>query len=288
MGDSYSDDLFPFPVWLILLLLFYITLMIGMSIEVIIGIVGILTIVIIALWNGFYKVFLKKKIERWKVIKNKHLEIINNNLRINLDIANIHYSNFSVEIMIKIGADVYNTIQNSQELRWALQHLRKYKTISSNWKKANNLVNQLKSELCELKEYSSNKIKNELGDEYIEDIEFVIGSIVTNVLENEIEHLDKLNFNISDEDIRFAIDFNSHGVMIPKKKYNEDNILKFLNNTVEDDNFRNKIEKIQGINNVANDKFNNFKLNLKKMIMSINNGIVIKGKCKGCISFWKF
>ena len=93
-----DDDLFPFPIGIILLFIFFIALATGMSIEAIIGIIGIVVVILLAGWSGFYKVFLKRKLEDLEKIRKNHLKDIVTILEDGLGTAHIYLGRFRINI----------------------------------------------------------------------------------------------------------------------------------------------------------------------------------------------
>jgi len=186
MSYSYPDNLFPFPIWLILLLLFYIALAIGMSIEAIIGIIAILVMVIIALWGGFYQIFLKKRLDELDKKKKIHRKkLVNEVLKKEFQNMNITYD----EQEFNISITSLKELEEKKIYKYILQHLDAYKPILNSWDKSSILIEKINSELDELVKFTFNKVGVEIDERHKKGLSHPIHHMTKEAVLNDFEDL---------------------------------------------------------------------------------------------------
>jgi len=277
-----DDDLFPFPIWIILIfiLLIYFINMNGINSSDLL-IVGVM--IAIASWAGFYKIYLKRKIETHDKNRKTHEEKVVDAISRCMGIK-IEY-NLNREFSVSL--QVLDDLKDKKSYKWTRKHLESYEFVWDRWKEFEEGNKQLKLRLQKLKDYLFDKINNELGEQYKKCLSYPLWAIVKYAIEGNVKKINiEMNEGNKGRHLRVGLT-GRPAVSISLKDYNMDKIKDFLIALQRDDEFNYKIVVLLDAHKNLDDIISQIASKLDVLLEDIDNKFEIKGKCKGCPHFWK-
>lgn len=281
-----DDDLFPVPILVIpvFILLIYFIIMDGISPDTIfLVIIPVSVMIFIASWAGFYKIFLKRKLEDHDKNRKNHEEKVVGIIGrfVNIKIEYLFNREFGVLLQ------VLDDLKNKKSYRWALQHLKSYEVIWDKWKAFEEANKKLKIRLNELKDCMFNKISKELGEEYKKCLSYPLWVIIKYAIEGNVKSINiEMNEESGGRYLRVGLT-GRPAVSIHLKGYNMNKIKKFLIALQKDNDFNHKIVFLLGAHKTLNDIIRQIANELNMLLEDIDNKFELKGRCDGCPTFRK-
>jgi hypothetical protein len=244
-------------------------------------IVGVM--IVIASWAGFYKIFLKRKIENHDKNRKTHEEKV-------VDVIS-RFMGIKIEYLLgrefSVSLQVLDDLKDKKSYRWTRKHLESYEVIWGRWKDFEEGNKQLNLRLKKLKDYIFDKISNELGEKYKKCLSYPLWAIVKYAIEGDVK---KINIEMNEENggrhLRVGLT-GRPAVSIPLKDYNMNKIKNFLVALQRDDEFNNKVVFLLNAHNKLKGIISQIANELDVLLEDIDNKFELKGKCGGCPSFWK-
>jgi hypothetical protein len=245
-------------------------------------IVGAVVAIFLAICSFISWIYIKPRWNKRNDIRRKHHTELVDKIFKKIKDMNFPYDNYNYKL-----TDLEN-LKKSRLFVMASNHLKSYLKIKESWEKTNESIYDMNAKLEDIKDYVSDKITNDLDENYLHDLLNIINSIIKFTLNGQLHRLEDIEFEIRKDglNIKITSDGKTHQVIRPKD-YNLEDIQTFLTNLIEDDGFQHRIEQIHDENTKSKGAFEVFKENLTKLIKQFEYGHDLKGKCSECPSFWK-
>jgi len=286
MDNFDSDNIFPFPIWMIpaFILLMYTIIMNGVSPDTVFTvIVTVEFMVIIALWGGFYKIWFKRKLDE-ELRKNHKTSLCEKVLKKIHSNQQVTYSFYSIQF--KNPKQLY--IQSEKDYELTFQHLRKkHISITDNWENTQNKNQEINGQLNGIKEYIISKIRKEVGKKYVDKFTMDVWKILQYHIFIECNSLNILKA-IQQKDGIVKIEYLPDRFFSIDCLGDESKVINFFTTLKNDEEVVSKINKTESTYSELKSYFKNFKKYLEELIHKIdNNGVSeLKGSCGEC-SFLK-
>jgi len=235
--------------------------------------------IISGLLSGLIVAYITYKVIEHSEIKRTHKKELSDNILKELQHISIVFRDFKLQI------DNLDKLKNQEDLfKWTFQHLGdKHPNISTNFKITKNSIVKLNLQIENLKKYISNKINNEIGEQYGRKILNMTENMMEIIQKGKMESLDEIEIKSDERGVEVNIKSNNI-LYIPSTQNNLEKYFDFLLKLNSDEKFQCYIKDIiERCENLSN-AFNRYSNNLRELIKNIDNRSIneFKGKCNYC------